>query len=48
MSLRNQLIGTWKSDRKRTLDGFAAYYKHMSLYTSQRNYTEWFPKVKTG
>lgn len=48
MSLRSQLIGTWESDRKRTLDGSAAYHNHMSLHTSQRNYTEWFRKLKTG
>ena len=27
MSLRNQLIGTWKSHRKRTLDNLAAYHR---------------------
>jgi hypothetical protein len=31
MSLRNQLIGTWKSHRKRTLDHFAPYHKQKDV-----------------
>ncbi len=36
MSLRNQLIGTWKSDRKRTLAGFAPYHKLKDLAKRRR------------
>ncbi len=31
MPLRNQLLGTWKSHRKRTLKNLASYHKQQDL-----------------